>query len=132
MSHRLYRACAPGIRLEITFDFANSAATHPHICRRINTAAPARLVDGVSVDALHALPTWQTVYTRRRPSCQQRYDRAETAEFCPAGDLGGARCFAPPLDWRQYRIEGAGGQQRYGAGDSSVHGVCLTAPGNHV
>jgi len=94
--------------LEITFDLANSAATHPHL--PYDPAPPPGLgwVDGISVDVHFTPDEWQTVYTR--PAFrQQRYDRAlkDSREWLhPAGDPLWTVRFAPPLagTWH-YRIE---------------------------
>ncbi len=94
--------------VEITFDLANSAATHPYFPADVSPPPGLAWVDGVSVDAHFTPDDWQTVYTR--PAFrQQRYDRAlkDGQEWLyPAGDPLWTVRFAPPLAgvW-QYRIE---------------------------
>ncbi|MCO5208082.1 MAG: PKD domain-containing protein [Caldilinea sp.] len=120
--------------LEITFDLANSAATHPHLPYEPTPRPGLGWVDGVSVDVHFTPDAWQTVYTR--PAFrQQRYDRAlkDGREWLyPAGDPVWMVRFAPPLTgvW-QYRIEA---REAKGVAASAIYSFTVSAAdsaGNH-
>lgn len=116
--------------LEIMFDLANSAATHPHF--PFDADAPSGLVwiDGVTVEASFTPDDWTTVYTR--PAfLQQPYTRMLKQEqewLYPLGEPQWMVRFAPPTQgmW-QFRIAA---QEAKGAVESAVYTFTVDAPTN--
>lgn len=118
--------------IEITFDLANSAATHPHF--PFDAAPPPGLawMDGVSVDARFTPDDWTTVYTR--PAfLQQRTLRALKSGqewLYPVDEPVWTVRFAPPMQgvW-QVRIEA---QEAKGMAMSAVYSFTVNAPASPV
>ncbi|GIK71401.1 MAG: hypothetical protein BroJett021_03890 [Chloroflexota bacterium] len=115
--------------LEITFDLANSAATHPHF--PFDVAPPGLAwIDGVTVEASFTPDDWVTVYTR--PAfLQQPYTRSlkQGREWLyPLGEPQWTVRFAPPAQgtW-QVRIAA---QEAKGVVESAVYTFTVNAPTN--
>jgi len=94
--------------LEVTFDVANSAATHTEFPYDPSPPAGLEWIDGITVEGVFTRDNWQTVY--RRPAfLNQRYERAskDGQEWLyPHGEPAWTVRFAPPAEgnWT-YRIE---------------------------